>query len=83
MLGSLSSSTSAFELSELAEDYKEKIISINDDEFVVNLLKSDTYDEKECKNFIEYTTYLIKTRGKPPEECLFIYKLLCKLYPTV
>lgn len=67
----------------LPDTIKEKIISINDDEFVVNLLNSDTYDEKECKNFIEYTTYLIKTRGKPPEECLFIYKLLCKLYPTV
>lgn len=65
----------------LPDTIKEKIISINDDEFVVNLLNSDTYDEKECKNFIEYTNYLKRTRGEPPKDCLFIYEQLCKLYP--
>ena len=65
----------------LPDDIKTQILKQNNSKFISNLLNSDSFDIKECDKFINHINYLTKTRGKPPEECLTIYKQLCKLYP--
>ena len=67
----------------LPDNIKSQIIKKNNNKFITNMVHSDTFNETECKKYINYVNYLRKTRGEPPEECLIVYEQLCKLYPTV